>query len=63
MNQYEKDLNTISENKDQYFIDGILTNNPKVLNEIYQKYSKPILTLLLVITEQWRMPEIHFKKE
>ena len=46
MNQYEKDLNTISENKDQYFIDGILTNNPKVLNEIYQKYSKPILNLV-----------------
>jgi RNA polymerase sigma factor (sigma-70 family) len=46
MNKYKKRPTTISKHKDQYFIDGILTNDAKVLNEIYQKYSKPILNLV-----------------
>lgn len=46
MDNYKNELNTISTNNNQYFINGIITNNPKVLNEIYQKYSQPIIKLV-----------------
>ena len=47
MNKYkQRPTTTTAGHKDQYFIDGILNNNPKVLNEIYQKYSKPITNLI-----------------
>ena len=33
----------VNQNENQYFIDGIRRSDSKVLNEIYQKYSKAII--------------------
>lgn len=47
MDKYKQRPNIpIKGHKDNYFIEGIRTNNPKVLNEIYQQYSKSIINLV-----------------